>query len=614
VTVWSKPAYSAPFLSQGLQIYSGIPRHYGNWSEGGAHPHTFFFAHGELTVTLEDIENHWQLPILGDQDPAEVELSPEKLRMEAAFANYIGRKNTSLGTQAARFSLWMDHFKREEDASIRRAAFVAYWLNKCVFGEHPAHSIKPLYFPLAVKIVVGACFPLAPLLLGQLYTQLDLLHAEELIGASCHTVATAFNSSIVHTFLWEHALEYITKGRKPFEARNKFASMPEEVAAHVGDFQGDVPAVYRWVGSKFYDHILIPSLDSESKVCWRPYGVTHRGFTFDSVMSGFRNIEAQDYTLIVEDMRSLTYLSATNAGWLPVLSSSRLQFTAYGVHRVRRQFGFDQEVPAVMGVVVGEIPTINPFLKAMAFAYWSGISPRVIVPSGDRIGVYTTSMVNYWRALMAAMVEFRNNGREDISHLLQSCISPLPHPCLFVATNTMTTYANRQSLGYAVWYQKKSRWMIYGNHHPPLWLRDHPHIPAPGKVSSSRGRRTASASTPAAKEKQSSRSKKREAPSRDSPAQASTKKKTTAARASRGVIILETTTQDPLPMERSAAQGVSAPVNKKPVRKTRAGKRTFVPPAFPSVPTSIAARKSTRGIVYSEKRVSVFILASLFVS
>ena len=78
-----------------------------------------------------------------------------------------------------------------------------------------------------------------------------------------------------------------------------------------------------------------------------------------------------------------------------MLSSGRLQFTAYGVHRVRRQFGFDQEVPAVMEVVAGEILTINPFLKAVAFAYWSSISPRVIVLSGDRIGVYTMSMVNY---------------------------------------------------------------------------------------------------------------------------------------------------------------------------------------------------------------------------
>ena len=122
---------------------------------------------------------------------------------------------------------------------------MAYSLSKCVFGEHPAYSIKPLYFSIAVKIFAGVCFPLAPLLLGQLYTQLDLLHAEELISASFHTVATAFNTSVMHTFLWEHALEYITKGRKPYEGRNKFANMPEEIAAHVGDFQGDIPAVFR---------------------------------------------------------------------------------------------------------------------------------------------------------------------------------------------------------------------------------------------------------------------------------------------------------------------------------------------------------------------------------
>uniref|UniRef100_A0A2N9IMQ7 Aminotransferase-like plant mobile domain-containing protein n=1 Tax=Fagus sylvatica TaxID=28930 RepID=A0A2N9IMQ7_FAGSY len=465
--------------------------------------HTFFFAHEELTITLEDVENHWLLPILGDQGPVKLELSPEELEIEAALADYIGRKNIALGTHAARFKPWMEHFNREDDPLIRRAAFVAYWLSKCVFG--------------------------------QLYTQLDMLHAEEFAEAFCHIVITTLNSSIVHTFLWEHALEYIKKGRKPYEARNKFASMPEGVVANVGDFQGDVPAVYRWVGSKFYDHSLIPSLDSKNKVCWRPYGVTHRGFSYESVMSSFCDIEAQDYTLIAGDMGSLTYLSATNAGC--------------------------------------EIPTINPFLRASAFAYWSGVAPRVIIPSGDRIGVYTTSMSNYWRGLMAAMVEFRNSGRGDISHLLESYTSPLPHPRFL---------------------------------HPPLWLRDHPHVAAPGKVPSSRGRRTASAGTSAVKRKQPERSKKREAPSKDSPARASKKKKTSATKGSKEVLILKTAITSPPLAGEDIPKGVSAPVSKKPVRKTRAGKRTFVPPAFPSAPSSItarvAARKSSRGVVYSEKR------------
>jgi hypothetical protein len=189
-----------------------------------------------------------------------------------------------------------------------------------------------------------------------------MLHAEELVGVSCHMVVIAFNSSVVHTFLWEHASEYLSNGRKPYETRNKFSTMAAEVAASFGRLKQDVPTVYHLVGCKFYDYGLISSLDHESKVCWRPYEMTCHGFVYNSVMSWFRDVEAQSYALSPKDMRSLTYLSTTNADWLPRLSFGRLQFSAYYVHRVRRQFGFNQEIPAVMGVAVDEIPTINPFL------------------------------------------------------------------------------------------------------------------------------------------------------------------------------------------------------------------------------------------------------------
>ena len=133
---------------------------------------------------------------------------------------------------------------------------------------------------------------------------------------------------------------------------------------------------------------------------------------------------------------------------------------------------------------------------------------------------------------------------------------------------------------------------------------------------SSRGRKTASAGTTAVKRKQPGRSKKREAPSKDSLTQASKKKKTSATKGSKEVLVLKTVVTSPPLAGEDIAQGVSAPVSKKPVRKTRTGKRTFVPPAFPSaasfITARVAARKSSRGVVYSEKRVSVFILVSLF--
>ena len=160
--------------------------------------------------------------------------------------------------------------------------------------------------------------------------------------------------------------------------------------------------------------------------------------------------------------------------------------------------------------------------------------------------------------------------------------------------------------------------MIHGSPHPPLWLRDHPHVAASGKAPSSRGRRIASAGTSAAKRKQPERSKKGEAPSKDSPARAAKIQKTSATKGSKEVLTLKAAIASPPLTEEDIPEGVSAPVSRKPVRKTRAGKKTFVPPAFPSAPSSIAARvtarKSSRGVVYSEKRVSVLILASLFVN
>jgi hypothetical protein len=73
--------------------------------------HTFFFAHGELTVTLEDVENHWLLPILGDQGPIELELSPEESRIEAALVDYIGRKNVALRGWSISIELRMLQFE-----------------------------------------------------------------------------------------------------------------------------------------------------------------------------------------------------------------------------------------------------------------------------------------------------------------------------------------------------------------------------------------------------------------------------------------------------------------------------------------------------------------------
>ena len=112
---WSAPSHFD------FEEFEYVPRHGNsltNDSEVMSLDSHSFFAHGELTVTLEDIENHWRLPILGDCDPSKIELSPTKLKAENILLNYVGKKNIFLGASAARLTTWPLRFFEEDMISV----------------------------------------------------------------------------------------------------------------------------------------------------------------------------------------------------------------------------------------------------------------------------------------------------------------------------------------------------------------------------------------------------------------------------------------------------------------------------------------------------------------
>ncbi len=158
--------------------------------------HTFFFAWGELTLTLEDIANHWMLPIFGELSLSGIKLYVEEEKIVVALRGYSSTRITG----------WPTLFLHHEEVSVHRVAFIVYWLCKCIFGNSPYYIVNTLYIPLAVKISSGCCFPLTPMFLGHLYSQLDLFHDCEVEGDSCHILLAAFNTTVLHTFLWEQSV------------------------------------------------------------------------------------------------------------------------------------------------------------------------------------------------------------------------------------------------------------------------------------------------------------------------------------------------------------------------------------------------------------------------
>jgi hypothetical protein len=118
--------------------------------------HTFFFAWGELTVTLEDIANHWMLPILGEYSFSDIELSAAEEEVAAALRRHSSTKLSS----------WPTLFVHREDIPIRRATFILYWLCKCLFGNFPYYVVNTLFIPLAVKNIHQLLLSPRPFVLG----------------------------------------------------------------------------------------------------------------------------------------------------------------------------------------------------------------------------------------------------------------------------------------------------------------------------------------------------------------------------------------------------------------------------------------------------------------
>uniref|UniRef100_A0A2N9FZU3 Aminotransferase-like plant mobile domain-containing protein n=1 Tax=Fagus sylvatica TaxID=28930 RepID=A0A2N9FZU3_FAGSY len=515
--------------------------------------HTFFFSWGELTPTLEDVANHWMLPILGEHSFSDIKLSAEEEEVAAAL-----RKRAS-----TRLSGWPAHFSQLDGAAVRRAAFVLYWLCKCTFGNFPCYSINAAFIPLAIRISAGHCFPLGPLFLGHLYSQLDLLHDCEIQGDSCYILSAVFNTSVLQTFFWEHSASYVFAARDKSAAWGRFSDLPREFLEQFPDFKDNLPLVYRWVGLKTHDHDLVDALDYEENVLFRPYGDDHPGFTCASIFRKFYGPSPMIRDLKVDDFRSLSYLSTVSPGFLPVLSATGVYFIPYCPQRVQRQFGLDQGIPVGPQETGTCVADLTAFLKSRAFARWGGETTRVLIPGGHRLGFNTPSMGAYWQWFTQSMVDFVIAGRSDKTPMSVHRKASVSNPYLTPPSQSAISYANSQKLGFAEWDAR-------GGWSTPFIsdLLNGMHLEECGKVN------------------------KRDAPV-DPAIEKTPKKATSSVSSSKKVSSKKAKTvkksKPPLLVPSAAKESTAAPVQESaksatapPKRKTRAGKESKSTPSVPS--------------------------------
>ena len=125
----------------------------------------------------------------------------------------------------------------------------------------------------------------------------------------------------------------------------------------------------------------------------------------DSAMSSFVDTIGTTTPLAGFDEMGITYLVATNAGWLPYLADEGVRFIHYPANRVRRQFGLDQDIPDDNSFIMESPTSVRPFLRHPAFEFWRQRFSAITVPGSLREGLCTPPMHGYWQAVMTTFVD-----------------------------------------------------------------------------------------------------------------------------------------------------------------------------------------------------------------
>ena len=202
-------------------------------------------------------------------------------------------------------------------------------------------------------------------------------------------------------------------------------------------------------------------------------------------MGPFVNIIGTITPLTGFEEKGITYLAATNAGWLPHLVDEGIRFVHYPANKVRRQFGLDQDIPDDLSSLMESPTSIRPFLRHVAFKFWSKHFIAITISGSQREGICTPTMHKYWQAVMTTF-EQELMGSHGFSLIPPNGLSTviLTNPRLLLPSKSVLAYTRKQSWSAIFeWVEKDRGWLWHANDYPISWEKKVKviNIPMPGK-------------------------------------------------------------------------------------------------------------------------------------
>ena len=137
--------------------------------------------------------------------------------------------------------------------------------------------------------------------------------------------------------LFEHCAQYFAKCRPLRFAKEKYQSCPRVIIDFYDRFESVFPLAFRWSGLKPIDYSIVESFGEGVGFSWRAYRNIGSGYTCVDFAMGLFVDTIETTTLLTGfNETEITYLAATNAGWLPYLANEGMKFVHYPANWVRR--------------------------------------------------------------------------------------------------------------------------------------------------------------------------------------------------------------------------------------------------------------------------------------
>ena len=105
--------------------------------------------------------------------------------------------------------------------------------------------------------------------LGHVYSQLDLLHGDEVEGNSYYTITSSLHCAILQVFIWDKSSATLAKCRNLKYVKDKFQGSPNVIKGLCGSSTNSYPTIFHWSNLKEGSLNLVELFDQAGHLSWR---------------------------------------------------------------------------------------------------------------------------------------------------------------------------------------------------------------------------------------------------------------------------------------------------------------------------------------------------------